>query len=98
MCQPTVAVVDALAKQVRVKDADELLRLYELYDRITTCRALIAHLRARHETRWPGFGVNSDYPNLDESAEYYVNSRFDGERFHIIKRELVKGETYEHLQ
>lgn len=91
-----IDVVDALAKQVRVKDADELLRLYELYDRITTCRALIAHLRARRETRWPGFGVNSDYPNLDESAEYYVNSRFDGERFHIIKRELVKGENYEH--
>ncbi len=91
-----IEVVDSLAKEVRVKDVDELLRLYGLYDRVTTCRAIIAHLRARHETRRPGFCVNSDYPNLDNSAEYYVDSRFDGERFYIIKRAPTKGETYEH--
>lgn len=96
IAEERIGVVSRLAKTLRVEDADELLRLYELTDRLTVARALIEHMRARHETRWPGFGVNADYPTSDENGEYYVNSRMIDGKIEIVRRELVKGERYEH--
>ena len=78
-------------------DMDELLRVYELKDRLTVCFSLIAHLEARHETRWPGFGVNTDYPEFDANWEFFVNSRVVDGEIEILHRPLNKGETvYEH--
>ena len=78
-------------------DMDELLRVYELKDRLTVCLSLIAHMEARHETRWPGFGVNSEYPESDANCEFFVNSRVVDEEIEILHHPLNKGETvYEH--
>lgn len=78
-------------------DMDELLRVYELKDRLTVCQSLIAHMQDRHETRWPGFGVNTEYPESDENWEFFVNSRVVNSEIEIIHRPLNKGETfYEH--
>lgn len=78
-------------------DMDELLRVYELKDRLTVCLSLIAHMEARHETRWPGFGVNSEYPESDANCEFFVNSRVVDGEIEILHHPLNKGETvYEH--
>lgn len=87
-----------LAAHVGASDYHELLFVYELRERLTVCKVLIAHLRARKETRWHSFAENLDYP--EQSADWlkYVNSRMDEDgRVHMIYRDLVPGgETYEH--
>lgn len=87
-----------LAAHVGASDYHELLFVYELRERLTVCKVLIAHLRARKETRWHSFTENLDYP--EQSADWlkYVNSRMDEDgQVHMIYRDLVPGgETYEH--
>ena len=55
----------SFAEGLTGQDTDDLLKIYELKDRLIVCQVLIAHLLARKETRWPGFGVNTDYPTED---------------------------------
>ncbi|MCX7657048.1 MAG: adenylyl-sulfate reductase subunit alpha [Oscillospiraceae bacterium] len=74
-----------------------LIYILELKERLTLCRAVIAHLAARKETRWHIFAENSDYPECDEKWNLYVNSKMENGKLNIILRPLVKeGEFYEH--
>lgn len=76
---------------------DELLRIYEVRERLEVCRVLIAHLAARRETRWAGFGVYTDYPDRSPEGEYALNSRMVDGELRVFQRELVKGDRrYEH--
>ena len=86
--------IDNLAAQ----DADDLLRIYEIRERLTVCRSVIAHLKARKETRWHSFAENLDYPNKDDkNFNKYVNSRLENGEIKIILRDLVPGgKSYEH--
>lgn len=87
-----------LAAHVGASDYHELLFVYELRERLTVCKVLIAHLRARKETRWHSFAENLDYPEQRADWLKYVNSRMDEDgQVHMIYRDLVSGgETYEH--
>lgn len=87
-----------LAAHVGASNYHELLFVYELRERLTVCKVLIAHLRARKETRWHSFAENLDYPEQRADWLKYVNSRMDEDgQVHMIYRDLVPGgETYEH--
>lgn len=85
--------IDNLAAQ----DSDDLLRIYEIRERLTVCRSVIAHLKARKETRWHSFAENMDYPAKSDDWLKYVNSRKENGEIKIIIRELVGGgDSYEH--
>lgn len=85
--------IDNLAAQ----DADDLLRIYEIRERLTVCRSVIAHLEARKETRWHSFAENMDYPAKSDDWLKYVNSRKENGEIKIIIRDLVRGgDSYEH--
>ena len=87
-----------LVAHVGASDYHELLFVYELRERLTVCKVLIAHLRARKETRWHSFAENLDYPEQSDDWLKYVNSRLgeDGQ-VHMIYRDLVPGgDVYEH--
>lgn len=88
--------VETLLPQLAAEGPYELLKIYELRERLTVCRALIAHLLARKETRWHTFSENADYPQQSEDGLCYINSRLEHGAFHIYKRPLVKGGHYEH--
>lgn len=80
-----------------VQDADDLLRIYEIRERLTVCRSVIAHLKARKETRWHSFAENMDYPAKSDDWLKYVNSRKENGEIKIIIRDLVRGgDSYEH--
>ncbi|MGN0474362.1 MAG: adenylyl-sulfate reductase subunit alpha [Acutalibacteraceae bacterium] len=87
-----------LSDGLHADDFQELMYIYELRERLTVCRSVIAHLKARHETRWHSFAENLDYPNKDdENWRVYVNSRLENGEIKIILRDLVEGgQTYEH--
>lgn len=91
-----ISELEKLVNNLGARDAYELMHIYELRDRLTVARALIAHLGARHETRWHIFGENSDYPERSEDGECYVNSRLVDGELKIIYRPLVKEARYEH--
>lgn len=88
-----------LSKDLYAEDFQELMYIYELRERLTVCRSVIAHLKARKETRWHSFAENLDYPDKDnEHWNKYVNSILEDGEIKIITRELVEeGTNYEHF-
>jgi adenylylsulfate reductase subunit A len=87
-----------LSDSLRCNDFQELMYIYELRERLTVCLSVIAHLKARQETRWHSFAENTDYPERDDANwSKYVNSRMENGEIKIIFRELVgEGQIYEH--
>lgn len=79
-------------------DFQELMNIYELRERLIVCRSVIAHLKARKETRWHSFAENIDYPGKDDiNWRKYVNSRLVDGKIKIILRDLHEGgRPYEH--
>lgn len=86
-----------LSDNLKADDMHELMFVYELKERLIVCKTLIAHLRARKETRWHSFAENLDYPEKDDKYLKYVNSKVVDGKLTIIYRDLVNGgEIYEH--
>lgn len=96
LAEKKIAELESLLPGLRAKDMDDLLRIYEVRERLIVAKSLIAHLKARKETRWHSFGENSDYPNKSDDGLCYVNSVLEEGKIKIIRRPLVKGENYEH--
>ena len=90
--------LETLTDDLYADDFQELMYICELKERLTVCKSVIAHLRARKETRWHSFAENLDYPEKDDrNFKKYVNSRLENGEIKIIIRDLVTGgEKYEH--
>lgn len=91
--------LETLTDDLYAEDFQELMYICELKERLTVCKSVIAHLRARKETRWHSFAENLDYPEKDDkNFNKYVNSRLENGEIKIIIRDLVTGgEKYEHI-
>lgn len=86
-----------LAQDIGASDMHELMFVYELKERLTVCLSVIAHLKARKETRWHSFAENLDYPDKSDEWLKYTNSIMDHGELKIIFRDLVgREEHYEH--
>ena len=83
--------LEPLVDKLFAQDSDDLLHIYELKERLTVCKAVIAHLRARKETRWHSFAEHMDYPQKSPDFEKYVNSVMKDGKVVTFTRELVKG-------
>ena len=79
-----------LWSNLSVADLDELLSAYEVRERLIVSKVLIAHLKARKETRWHGFQENANYPEKNEDFECYINSVYENGKVKVFKRNLVK--------
>ena len=92
-----IEALEPLTHKLQAKDTDDLLHIYELKERLVVCKAVIAHLRARKETRWHSFAEHMDYPDKTPEFEKYVNSKMIKGKIETFTRDLVKGGTvYEH--
>ena len=81
----------ALTKDLTAKDTDDLLHIYEVKERLVVCKSVIAHLKARKETRWRGFGQNMDYPGTkDDWDKKAVNSVYENGKIKILFRDLTQ--------
>lgn len=79
-----------LSKSASCKDMTDLTRFFEVRERLTVCLSLIAHLRARKETRWHCFAENESHPNRDDEHYLkYINSRLVDGKIRIIERPLA---------
>ena len=88
-----IAALLPVADTLAAADTYELMQIYELRERLIVCRAVIAHLAARKETRWHSFGENTDYPEQSEEWMKYVNSRMENGEIKILYRDLITKET-----
>ena len=94
-----IEIIEKLTDNLSAADLQEVMYIYELKERLTVCKSVIAHLAARHETRWHSFAENLDYPEKDDiNFRKYVNSRLENGEIKIILRELTaEGQkNYEH--
>lgn len=81
----------ALTKDLTAKDTDDLLHIYEVKERLVVCKSVIAHLKARKETRWRGFGQNMDHPGTKEEwNRKAVNSVYENRKIKILLRDLAQ--------
>ena len=89
--------IEKLAENVNAGDMHELMFVYELKERLTVCKSVIAHLFARKETRWHSFDENLDYPKKSGDWLKYVNSKMEDGKITVFTRKLVgREEHYEH--
>jgi adenylylsulfate reductase subunit A len=66
------------AQNLAARDLHDLLRCWEVWDRIDSAEACLRHMLFREETRWPGYYYRGDFPKLDEENwKVFVNSRRD---------------------
>lgn len=92
IAEKRIIQLEALSDSLRAKDAQELMYIYELRERLTVCKTVIAHLRARKETRWHCFAENTDHSERDdEHWKVFVNSRFENGSTEIILRRVSEG-------
>ena len=94
-----IEIIEKMTDNLSATDLQEVMYIYELRERLTVCKSVIAHLAARHETRWHSFAENTDYPEKDDAGfRKYVNSRLENGQIKIILRELIaEGQrNYEH--
>jgi adenylylsulfate reductase, subunit A len=89
--------IEKLSESLYAEDMHELMFVYELKERLIICKSVIAHLKARKETRWHSFAENLDYPKKSDEWLKYVNSKLVDGKLTILYRDLVgRGEVYEH--
>ena len=91
--------IESLTGKLSATDLQEVMHIYELKERLTVCKSVIAHLATRHETRWHSFAENLDYPEKDNIHwRKYVNSRLVNGEIKTFTRELTaEGQkNYEH--
>lgn len=91
-----IGILIEISEELSADNMHELMFIYELKERLTVCRVLIAHLRSRKETRWHSFNENLDYPDKDDNFYKYVNSRLENGRIKMVLRDIVEDEIYEH--
>ena len=103
IAEQKIRQLSELTATLQAKDMDDLLHIYELKERLVVCESVIAHLKARKETRWQGFSQNMDYPKKSEEWNKYVNSVRRNGKIEILLKDLGevadlrKGETdHEH--
>ena len=88
IAEQKIRQLSKLTGTLKAKDMDDLLHIYELKERLLVCESVIAHLKARKETRWQGFSQNMDYPKKSEEWNKYVNSVRRNGKIEILLKDL----------
>ncbi len=96
IAEERIRALQPLAEELHAADQHELMFIYEIKERLLVCLAVIAHLKARKETRWHVFNENLDYPETDPAWNAYVNSVYENGQIRTRVRPLVQEDTYEH--
>ncbi len=87
-----LAELRADMENLGARDLHDLLRCWELRDRVLCAECHIHHVLFREETRWPGYLYRSDHPKLDEENwKVFVNSRYDADSdtWHMSKKPFI---------
>ena len=86
------------SKDAACSEMQDFTHFLEVRERLTVCLCVIAHLKARKETRWHCFAENTSYPDRDDKNFLkYINSKTVNGKTEIIERPLAgRRENYEY--
>ena len=79
--------------KLAAEDLHELMRVWENIHRMSQAFAHVHSVMFREETRWPGYYLRTDFPNLKEDEwKCYVNCKRDPEtgEFEVFKKEMIE--------
>jgi adenylylsulfate reductase subunit A len=102
LAEERILNIFSLSGKLRAENQRDLLRIWELRERLIVARSLIRHLSARKETRWPGFGEYAEHPGVKDEYLLFINSRISSPdpipplseswgEIEIVKRDLEDG-------
>ena len=80
-------------EKLAARDLHDLLRCWEVWDRIWCAETHMRHILFREETRWPGYYYRGDFPKIDEENwKCFVNSRYDpaADEWKMSKKECIQ--------
>jgi adenylylsulfate reductase, subunit A len=81
------------AEKLAAEDLHELMRCWENKHRLMQAEAHIRALIFREETRWPGYYIRSDFPEMNqEKWKCFVNSKYDpvNKSWEMMKKEMIE--------
>jgi len=79
-------------EKLAAKDLYELLRVWENRHRIWQAEAHVRAVAFREETRWPGYYLRTDFPDMDEEQwNCFVNLKWDptNSEWSVFKRPIL---------
>jgi adenylylsulfate reductase subunit A len=95
-----VKMLQSQFRHLRAEDPHELMQANETMDRVDVAEAVVQHLKARKETRWPGWQTRSDYPERNDAEfDCFIESRRNPETgvvetFTRPYERIVPGDRY----
>lgn len=81
-------------------DLHDLMSVHEVIDRLDVAEVVCHHLKFRKETRWQGWQTRTDYPEIDDQYDCFVESRLNKktgqvETFTRPYEQIVPGERFQ---
>ncbi|MDK2887720.1 MAG: adenylylsulfate reductase, subunit [Thermoanaerobacter sp.] len=80
------------SEKLAASNLHELMRCWENVHRMWQAEAHIRSVLFREETRWPGYYIRADFPNMDEENwKCFVNCRWDRNtgQWEVFKRPVI---------
>ncbi|SHJ66297.1 adenylyl-sulfate reductase subunit alpha [Desulfofundulus thermosubterraneus] len=87
-----LAMLKEDSEKLAAESLHELMRCWENVHRMWQAEAHIRSVLFREETRWPGYYIRADFPNLDEENwKCFVNCRWDRNtgQWEVFKRPVI---------
>ncbi len=78
--------------KLAASDLNELMRCWENIHRLWQAEAHIRSVLFREETRWPGYYIRTDFPEMKKEWKCFCNCRWDTEKreWEMMKKEIVE--------
>ncbi len=80
------------AEKLAAEDLHELMRCWENVQRMWIAESHLRHMRFRQESRWPGYYLRSDCPEMDqENWKVFVNSKWNPQtgEWEMMKKPVI---------
>ncbi len=87
-----LAMLKEDADKLAAENLHELMRCWENVHRMWQAEAHVRSVLFREETRWPGYYIRADFPNMDEENwKCFVNCRWDRNtgQWEVFKRPII---------
>jgi adenylylsulfate reductase subunit A len=80
------------SEKLAASDLNELMRCWENIHRLWQAEAHIRSVLFREETRWPGYYIRTDFPEIKKEWKCFCNCRWDLEKqkWEMMKKEIVE--------
>lgn len=66
------------------RDLHDLQLAWDVINRLDVCQLVVEHISYRKETRFPGYVIRTDYPDINPEFDCFINSKWDPETDEVV--------------